>query len=242
MKRRYYRWHSSHLGRDMELLSFGSRGANVLVFPTRVGRFYDYENWGLVESLREKIEGGRLRLLCLDSIDEESLYCDWNHPADRVKRHLEYERYILEEVVPVALDSNPDPALVAHGCSLGAYHAVNLAFRHPRLFSKVAGFSGRYDLTVNTGSHRDLFDGYYDDDIYFHTPTHFLPNMEDESILAALRSMEIILTVGEEDAFLSNNRALSEILDRLEIPHQLYVWTEEAHRARYWRRMARLYL
>jgi esterase/lipase superfamily enzyme len=35
----------------MELLIFGHAGAKVLVFPTRQGRFFDYENWGLVDAL-----------------------------------------------------------------------------------------------------------------------------------------------------------------------------------------------
>jgi esterase/lipase superfamily enzyme len=32
----------------MELLVFGHAGPKVLVFPTRDGRFYEYENLGLV--------------------------------------------------------------------------------------------------------------------------------------------------------------------------------------------------
>lgn len=216
----------------MELLSFGESGANVLVFPTRMGRFFDYENWGLVESLRWKIENGFLRLLCLDSIDEESFYCDWNHPEDRVKRHAEYENYILHEVIPMGLDSNPDISLISHGCSLGAFHAVNLAFRHPELFCKVVALSGRYDLSNDTGSHRNLFDGHYDEDIYYHTPLHFLPNITDQTLLRHLREMEIVLAVGEQDAFLENNFKLSDILNGLGASHELHIWSEEAHRAR----------
>jgi esterase/lipase superfamily enzyme len=47
VKREYHKWFSPSLGRDMELLVFGHTGARVLVFPTREGRFYDYENWDL---------------------------------------------------------------------------------------------------------------------------------------------------------------------------------------------------
>ncbi len=42
----------------------------------------------------------------------------------------------------------------------------------------MVAFSGRYDLTLNVESFNDLFNGYYDENIYFHTPTHFLPNLE----------------------------------------------------------------
>jgi esterase/lipase superfamily enzyme len=58
----------------MELLVFGHGGARVIVFPTREGRFFDYENFGLVASLSHRIEAGRIQLFCVDSVDSESLY------------------------------------------------------------------------------------------------------------------------------------------------------------------------
>src|ERR1035441_1121065 len=51
MNRQYHKWYSKHLNRDMELLVFGHRGDRVIVFPTRQGRFFDYENWGLVDEI-----------------------------------------------------------------------------------------------------------------------------------------------------------------------------------------------
>jgi len=72
----------------MELLSFGHAGAKVLVFPTREGRFFDYENWGLVHALHRPIEEGHIRLFCVDGVDSESIYCRWRHPVARVERHV----------------------------------------------------------------------------------------------------------------------------------------------------------
>ncbi|MEY3787833.1 MAG: hypothetical protein RLZ75_2040, partial [Pseudomonadota bacterium] len=48
MNREYHKWWSDRLQRDMELLVFGHAGAKVLVFPSRFGRFYEYEKLGLV--------------------------------------------------------------------------------------------------------------------------------------------------------------------------------------------------
>lgn len=106
MNREYHQWYSHRLHRDMELLVFGHAGAKVLVFPTRCGRFYEYEEMGLVEALRHKIDQGFLQLYCVDSIDEESFYCCWNHPADRVHRHMQYESYLLHEVLPLMWAKN----------------------------------------------------------------------------------------------------------------------------------------
>lgn len=226
----------------MELLVFGDRGERFLVFPTRDGRFFDYENWGMIGVLSERIRHGSLQLFCVDSYDRFSLYADWMRPEDRMGRHVAYEEYILSEVVPFSETLNPGSALSAHGCSLGGYHAVNLVFRHPERFRRVVALSGRYDLTLSVGSFRGLFDGHYDDLIYFNTPSHFVPNMEDPALLAELRRLEVTLAIGEEDAFLANNREFADVLTRKGIPHHLYVWRGEAHRPRWWRQMIALYL
>ncbi len=242
MNREYCRWWSDRLQRDMELLVFGHAGAKVLVFPTRGGRFYEYEKLGMIETLRPKLEEGHLQICCVDSIDTESFYCWWAHPYGRIQRHIAYEDYILNEVLPFLQAMNPHECLIAHGLSLGAFHAANLAFRYPHLFKKLSAFSGRYDLTLNIESFTDLFDGFYNEDIYYHTPTHFLPNLECPWRLDHLRSMDIILVIGNDDPFLQNNLYLSSILRQKNIAHQLLIWDHRAHSCEYWRRMASLYL
>jgi esterase/lipase superfamily enzyme len=242
MNREYHRWHSPRLGRDMELLVFGHAGAKVLVFPTRDGRFWEYESLGLVRSLAPKIAAGHLQLYCVDSVDHETFYCFWRRPADRVARHALFEEYILNEVMPLMASKNSHDCTIAHGCSLGAFHAVNIAFRHPHLFRKVAAFSGRYDLTLKVDQFGDLLEGHYDDAVYFNAPTHFMVSLSDEWRLQHLRRMEITLAIGSDDPFLGNNRHLSQLLRRKGIGHSLHVWNGRAHEGHAWRRMAPLYL
>ncbi|MFD2569786.1 esterase family protein [Spirosoma soli] len=242
MHREYHKWFSPNLDRDMELLVFGHSGARVLVFPTRKGRFFDYEDFGLVSALTESLESGSLQLFCVDSVDQESVYNKYIPPQDRIRRHGQYEQYILNEVLPLSRLKNPQPFMIAHGCSLGAYHAINIAFRHPQWFGKVVALSGRYDLSEPVAEFRGLFDNYYDDEIYFHSPNHFLPNLNDEQILSQLRRMEIVMTIGKEDPFLNSNLALSEALSAKQVPHELYIWDGRAHKAADWQKMVRLYL
>jgi esterase/lipase superfamily enzyme len=242
MHREYHRWFSSRLNRDMELLVFGHAGAKVLVFPTRDGSFHEYEDLRIVKSLAAKINAGHLQLWCLDSIAWESLYCFWCQPADRIRRHIQFEEYILNEVMPLMQQKNPYPCTIAHGCSLGAFQAAAMAFRYPQLFQKLAVFSGRYDLTLAVESFHDLFNGYYDENIYFHTPTHFLSGLTCDWRLESLRRMDIVMVIGAEDPFLGNNRHLSEILHAKGIPHQLHLWEGRAHRGYFWRKMAQIYI
>jgi esterase/lipase superfamily enzyme len=242
MERQYHKWYSERLERDMELLIFGHSGTKVLVFPTRGGKFYEYENLRMVDQIADKVEQGHLQLFCVDSIDKETFYCSWKHPADRIQRHIRYEKYILEEVIPFMDHINPNPHRIAHGCSLGAFHATNIAFRHPELFVKLCAFSGRFDLTMRVEHFRSLLDDYYDDDVYFHSPSHYLPNLEDDHILSQLRQMDIVFVIGNEDPFLENNLAMSQALWDKNIWHALHRWDGRAHRGRYWREMVKLYL
>ncbi len=242
MRRDYHRWYSPRLHRDMELLTFGHAGAKVLMFPTREGRFWEYEQLNIVASLAAKINAGHLQLFCIDGLARESFYDTGRHPADRIRRHAAYEEYILNEVLPLMASINPHECTMAMGCSLGAFQAASLAFRHPHLFHKLVAFSGRYDLTMQVEHFGDLFDGYYDDEIYFRTPMHFLPGLACPWRLENLRRLDIVLVVGREDPFLDNNLRLSGLLGEKSVSHQLHFWDGRAHRAGAWRKMAALYV
>lgn len=242
MHREYHSWFSPNLQRDMELLIFGHAGARVLVFPTRRGRFYEYENFGLVGAIADRINNGWLQLYCVDSVDRESIYNRTIPPSERIRRHNQYEQYILNEVLPLSRLKNPNPFMISHGCSLGAYHALNIALRHPQHFGKIVALSGRYDLSMPVAEFRGLFDDYYNEDIYFHSPNHFLPNLTDESTLARLRHLSILLTIGADDPFLASNLALCDALSAKHIQHELHVWNGRAHQVDDWQKMVQLYL
>ncbi|MGR9393753.1 esterase family protein [Rhizobium leguminosarum] len=221
---------------------FGHAGAKVLVFSTRDGRFFEYEQLGLVASLADKLGAGHLQLYCIGGLAAETFYGFHRHPAERIRRHGALEDYILNEVLPLMAAKNSHDCTIVHGRSLGAFQAASLFFRHPHLFRKLVAFSGRYDLTMRVESFGDLFDGYYDDSVYFHTPTHFLPGLGDDWRLDRLRQLDIVLTIGDADPFLDNNRYLSRLLGEKNVGHQLHVWDGRAHRAGAWRKMAALYI
>jgi esterase/lipase superfamily enzyme len=242
MNREYHKWYSSSLQRDMELLIFGHGGRAVLLFPTRMARFYDYENWGIVHALEHKINNGELQLFCVDSIDAESFYNQWVHPSVRIHRHIQYEEYILHEVIPLIRTKNSNSELEVAGCSMGAYHAINMAMKHPSLFKKAVGMSGRYDLTKQIHDFRNLFDGYHDENIYFNMPQQFVHNLHDCCNLDAIRDMEIVLAIGETDPFLPDNQEFNHLLCDKGIHSQLHIWGHYAHRPRWWRQMVQLYL
>jgi esterase/lipase superfamily enzyme len=240
-KREYQKWYSPALKRDMEMLVFGKKGMPVLFFPTRSARFYDMENWKIIDAMSGKIAAGQVQVFCVDSIDKESFYSDIP-PQERILRHLEFEQYILEEVVPFIRKRNKNGKLTVTGCSLGAFHAVNIGLKHPTIFSKIVGMSGRYDLTKALPFFDDLFDGYFDENVYFNMPNRFVPGITDEMLLNQLRQLDITIVIGRDDPFLPDNEQLSASLNAIGVPHHFYIWNEEAHRPRYWRQMVKLYL
>src|SRR5437660_9606482 len=142
MQRDYIKEFSHALGREMEVLHFGHAGRPLLVFPTSMGRFYQWEDFGLVGALSDLIESGAIQLVCVDSVDGESWYAKDRPPAERAWRQVQYNSYILNEVLPFSTHRNSNTFLITTGTSFGAYHAVNFAFRYPHLVNRVIGMSG----------------------------------------------------------------------------------------------------
>ncbi len=235
MNREYHRWYSSSLGRDMELLVFGHAGARVLIFPTSQGRFFEWEDRGMVDELSEHLEKGWLQLFCVDSADAESWYAKWKHPAERAIRHVQYDHYILQEVLPFTRQHNSDSFLITTGTSFGAYHAVNFALRYPQLVDRTIGMSGLYDIKRFT-------EGYSDETIYFNNPCDFIQNEHDPERLKALQHVDIILAIGKDDSSCANNEAFSGILWEKNIGNALRLWDGWAHDWPWWRQMIRMYI
>lgn len=181
-------------------------------------------------ALGEHLERGWIQMYCVDSVDSDSWYARWKHPADRAWRHVQYENYLLREVLPLSNQLNDNPFLMTTGASFGAYHAINLAFRHPHLVGRTIGLSGIYDISRWT-------DGYSDDNVYFNSPVAYIANEHDWGRLAALRRMDIILATGADDPMRSGSEELSGILWRKDIGNALRIWDGWAHDWPWWRQM-----
>jgi esterase/lipase superfamily enzyme len=238
MKREYFRWCSSRLGREMELLVFGHGGLPAIVFPTSQGRFYDFEDRGLVDAVKGKIETERLQLFCVDSVDAESWYSKSVGPRRRMARQKEYDCYIVEEVVPFARGMNTMAQMMTVGCSLGGFHAVNSALRHPEIFTGALSMSGAFDLKKLGFLH-----GHYDDEVYYNLPLDYLPNLQDARLLELMRRSKYVLATGVHDPCWDDNERLAAVMRAKGIPVRLEVWGEGAgHDWSWWQRMVRAYL
>lgn len=237
MNREYHHWYSPSLQRDMELLVFGHGGVPVLVYPTSMGRFFEYEDRGMVGALREQIDGGNIQLYCVDSVDAESWYNGAAHPRWRVMRHVQYEQYIINEAIPFIKGRNFVHKLHVTGCSFGGYHAINFTLRHPELVDSCISLGGAFDI-------KPFLQGYYDDDVYFNNPPDYLPGMKNDWYLSRYRAeVGFILAAGEWDMCLDANLKLSAALNDKGVKHWLDVWGDHAkHDWPWWHMMIRKYL
>jgi esterase/lipase superfamily enzyme len=235
MNREYHKWYSPSLGREMELLLFGHGGAPVLVFPTSMGRFFEYEDRGMIGAVGDRYENGQLQAFCPDSVDSESWYNKSAHPADRVRRHMAYHACIMNEVVPLIRSRNSSPGICATGCSFGGYHAMNVALKQPDVFTSCLPMSGAFDI-------KQFLHGYYDENCYFNNPVDYLPNMQDSWFLDRYRANRYVLAVGDWDICRGENERLDGIMNAKSIPHLLDVWGNQVeHDWPLWHRMAQAY-
>lgn len=236
MTRDYHRWYSRSLNRDMELLVFGHGGMPYIVFPSSMGAFFEFEDRGMVQAVAEKLDRGWLQLVCVSSVDSESWYAKRAHPRQRIDRHLQYESYLLTDVVPLIRQINPSPAIGVTGCSFGAYHAMTMALRHPYTFTSCVTMSGAYDVT-------QFLDGYADSDAYLLNPPAFLPNLAESYYLDQYRRNKFVLATGEWDICRKANEDFGGLLGAKGIPHSLHVWGfGSKHDWPDWQPMASAYL
>jgi esterase/lipase superfamily enzyme len=235
----YHKWWSPSLNQEMELKVYGHDGKAVVVFPTSGGRFYQYEDFGMVEACRPFVDEGKVKLFTVDSVDHQSWFNHGAHPADRARRHNDFDRYILEEVAPFIWDhGSTTPKFLATGCSLGGYHSANFFFRHPDIFDALIALSGLYSLHFSVGD-------YMDDNIYFNSPLAYLPNLEDAWHLDQYRESDIIICSGQgawEDGQ-GDAHTLKRILDEKQIPSWVDFWGHDVnHDWPWWRKQMPYYL
>jgi esterase/lipase superfamily enzyme len=236
----HHRWFSPALGHDMELKSYGHAGRPLLAFPPQNGRYYDFENFGMVEAVKEFVETGRAVVFAVDGIDWQSWTNQAVPPADRARRHLDYDRYVVEEVVPLVQRVTGRESMWTTGCSMGAFHAANFFFRHPGVpFDGVIAMSGLYQP-------RDFVGDYCDDNVYFNSPLYYLPNLNDPWYLERYRRSAIAIVVGQgawEGPMIEDTRALERILREKGIPAIVDFWGHDVnHDWPWWRKMLPYYL
>ena len=141
-------WHSPRVGKWMGIRVYGHYGSPIVVFPTSGGDEREYEGQGMIDALGHHIDGGKVKLFCINSVNNESWYNKQAHPRHRSWMQAMYDAYVADEVVPFVFDQcrTPGIGITTTGASFGAYHAANTLFKHPYVFRRCLALSGVYDI------------------------------------------------------------------------------------------------
>ena len=181
---------SRNLDREMHLMIYGQGGLPMLCFPTQNSMCRNYEDFGMIDNLADYIDGGKIQLFVVDTVDAESWSPKDGNKTWRAARQEQYFHYIIDEVMPIIHARNPLPPAVT-GFSMGADHALICFLRRPDLFRGVIALSGVYDADY-------FFDGWMDPTLYESSPERFLPSMPvDHPYIALYNARTMILCCGQ---------------------------------------------
>jgi esterase/lipase superfamily enzyme len=228
---------SPAIGAVGTVIVYGHWGLPVLVFPSENGRAGDFASNGMVDAVADLVDGGRVKLYCVDSNDGSS----WSNRAipleERARRHGAYESWILDQVVPfIHADCGGPLGVLTTGASMGAFHAANFALRRADLFPRGLCLSGNYDPTTWHGW------GEQGDALYFQNPTAYVANLHGDHLEWLRRQLHLVLVCGQgmwEDTTgaLTSTKAFAGLLAEKGVPHELDVWgSDVAHDWPWWRR------
>ena len=229
----YYKERSEFLKREMEFKTYGHGGPVCLAFSCEGGRFFDWEDRGLVNALGFLIDAGRLRLACADSIDGESWLAEGEGRA-RAEMQERWFCWLTRELTPHVREAcglSKGEKLLTAGVSLGAGHAANLYLRRPDLFCGAVCLSGSYTA-------RGWFGGYADDLTLRNSPVDYL------RLVSAARLKEFtgpfLLCCGQgpyEGRFLAETRAFEAALAAKPLPASADLWgTDVSHDWPWWQK------
>lgn len=231
MKITYRKEFSYHLHRDMEFKIYGHAGMPVLAFPSQDGRFFDFEDQGMIGSIASYIESGRIQVFCCDSNDVNSWSStNWDH-RKAIENQEAYFHYITEELCPRIYQINqeangglPQQNILTTGCSLGATHALNVLLRRPDIFSGCIALSGAYNS-------RYFFPDYWDDLTYANSPVDYLDGMPySHPYVDLYRTKNIILCCGQgawEHPMQEDAARMKELFAYKNIPAWVDFWGKD---------------
>ncbi|WP_346697509.1 alpha/beta hydrolase-fold protein [Catenibacillus scindens] len=243
----YHKRFSPQLGRDMEFKVYGHSGRPCLYFPCQDGRFFDFENFHMVDVCAAPIEEGRLQVFTVDTVDRETWSAKGGNPHDRIARHEQWYHYVTDELVPEIFWKNAQSnggkrarGILTFGCSMGAMHSANFFLRRPDLFDANLSLSGLY-------SARDSFGDYMEPLIYDNSPIDYLSNMPwDHPYIRMYNERRMIFCVGQgawEDELKASTRQLEQVVRSKGINAWFDYWGYDvSHDWEWWYKQAAYFL
>lgn len=233
-------YHSNVLGEDLGVIVYGMTGYPIIVFQTQDSKCTNYEDFGMISELADYIDGGKVQLFCVDSIDQESWSNTNGDKSWRAQRQEDYFRFVTDELVPYVHDRNgSDLRPLATGCSMGATHSAIAALRRPDLFQGCIALSGVYRTSF-------FFGDWMDENLYMNDMVQMLHDLPaDHPYIDLYNHRSLCFCVGQgawEDG-LSDLRDMDASFKRLGINAWCDFWGYDVnHDWPWWKKQMRYFL
>ena len=225
MQREVTSWFSPSLNKEMPVAMYGHYGFALLLVPTAAADYLEYERFQMMDALAPLINAGKMKVFSIDSINKESWLNNEMEPAHKAIRQNDFNSYVHNEVIPFIRNNTSNETLIyTSGASFGALHAMNLFLKRPDIINGVISMSGVYDLSEYTK-------GFWDEQVYFNSPIHYIPNLTDPFYLDKIRASHHIhiYTGGGAYEDPDANRRFSQVLWDKGIWHELGIWENDPH-------------
>lgn len=239
MQRYLTSWFSPAVQKEMPIAVYGHYGFALLLVPTAAADYLEYERFEMIDALAPIIDSGKVKVFSVNSMNNESWMNKHMLGEHKAIRHNQFNEYIFNEVIPfIKNNTSPDTPIIVSGASFGALHSMNLFLKRPDLLNGVIAMSGVYNLMEYT-------DGFYDEQVYYNSPCHYLPNLTDHHILEQIRKSNHIIVATGTGPYEAPDaaREITGILYNKGINYELSVWGEEwRHDWPTWRAMLPFFL
>ena len=238
MNKETTRWYTPRLEQEVQLVRWGHYGTPVMLFPTAGGDAEEIERFHLISVLEPLISAGRIKVYSTDSIAGRTWF-EGGHSAEFCSRVQNlFDDFLYSEVTPaIRTDCQSDDIeIIAAGASIGAFNSVATVCRHPDAYKMAIAMSGTFDLSK-------YLEGTMNQDFYFSSPLHYLPNLEGPQ-LEKLQSRFILLPSGEgEYEDIGESWRIANLLGAKGVPNRVDSWGPEwRHDWVTWRAMLPKYL
>lgn len=239
MNRKLDSWYSPSLAQDMPIATYGDYGFALLFVPTAAADYLEYERFQMMDTIAPWIDSGKVKVFSINSINNESWLNNEMVPEHKAIRHNQFNQYVSQEVVPYIKNAtSPETPIIICGASFGALHSMNLFLKFPHLIDGVIAMSGVYDLT-------EYSKGFWDEQVYFNSPQHYVPNLTDNWYLDNIRKSDHIHILSGSGSYEDPeaSRRFAGVLYNKGINYELDIWGEDMkHDWPTWRSMLPYYL
>jgi esterase/lipase superfamily enzyme len=237
--RQNWSWNSERLPEPARVVRWGHYGAPVLLFPTAGGDYEEVERFKLIQVLAPLLDAGRIKVYSVDSVAGKTWLAGTHSPEYCSRVQNLFDAYIYSEVVPLIRRdcASSDLEIIATGASIGAFNAVASICRHPDAFRLAIAMSGTFDLSK-------YLNGKMNQDFYYSSPVHYLPELADGPQLGRLRERFVLLPTGSGDyEDPGESWRIANVLGTKRVPNRVDMWGPAYHHNWVtWREMLPKYL